>query len=187
MATLQPTDYYETALRLLAEGGVGLVTIDGLCERLAVTKGSFYHHFRSRPVFVRHMLLYWEEAYGRRLVEESLGVTDPMARIARLEELAVALNHGAERAIRILAGTDPFAAEVQRRVDDGRGRIVATTLQEAGLGSAHARRLSAVGMTLLVGSQQLGTRDHVRVSQVLDEYRRWVEAEVAGLASEARR
>ncbi|MDQ2725197.1 MAG: TetR/AcrR family transcriptional regulator [Actinomycetota bacterium] len=187
MATLQPTDYYETALRLLAEGGAALVTIDGLCERLAVTKGSFYHHFRNRPVFVRHMLLYWEEAYGRRLAEEALEVADPQARIARLEELAVTLNHGAERAIRILAATDPFAAEVQRRVDDGRSRIVAKTLSEAGLESEHARGLGEVGMTLLIGAQQMGTHDQHRVGQVLAEYRRWVDAAVAGLASEARR
>lgn len=187
MATLRPTDYYETALRLLAEGGVALVTIDGLCERLTVTKGSFYHHFRNRPVFVRHMLLYWEEAYGRRLVEESLEVTDPLARILRLEQLAVGLNHGAERAIRVLAATDPFAAEVQRRVDDGRGAVVARTLQEAGLEPGHARRLSRVGLTLLIGAQQMGPDDHRRVGQVLGEYRRWVEAEVAGLVAETRR
>lgn len=187
MATLHPTDYYETALRLLAEGGVALVTIDGLCERLAVTKGSFYHHFRNRPVFVRHMLLHWEEAYGRRLVEQSLGVTDPRARMIRLEDLAVALNHGAERAIRIMAATDTFAAEVQRRVDDGRTRIVAKTLQEAGLVPAQAHRLSQVGMTLLIGAQQTGHDDGSRVSQVLEDYRRWVEAEIAGMAVSARR
>ena len=98
----------------------------------------------------------------------------------------MALNHGAERAIRILAATDPFAAQVQRRVDDSRGRIVAQTLREAGLEPDHARRLSEVGLTLLIGSQQVpdGRR---RAQQVLDEYRRWLEAELAGLAIQARR
>jgi AcrR family transcriptional regulator len=186
VATLRPTDYYETALRLLAEGGAALVTIDALCERLAVTKGSFYHHFRNRPVFVRRMLLYWEEAYGRRLVEEALEVTDPLVRIVRLEQLAVALNHGAERSIRILAATDPFANQVQRRVDDGRRGIVAKTLQEAGLEPGHAGRLSEVGVTLLIGSQQM-TDDRRHAQQVLDEYRRWLEAELAGLAAHVRR
>ena len=42
--TLNRNDYFEAGLDLLAEGGVQAQTIANLCERLAITKGSFYHH-----------------------------------------------------------------------------------------------------------------------------------------------
>ncbi|MGI8753499.1 MAG: hypothetical protein ACR2MN_14525 [Acidimicrobiales bacterium] len=61
---------------------------------------------------------------------------------------------------------------------------MAKTLEESGLEASHARRLSEVGLTLLIGAQQLGTGDHRRVTVVLDEYRRWVDAQVASLAPE---
>ena len=35
-------------LTLLAEEGLSGIKVDRLCARMGVTKGSFFHHFRSK-------------------------------------------------------------------------------------------------------------------------------------------
>lgn len=183
MERLSRKDYFEAALQLLAEGGSRLVTIGNLCDRLRVTKGSFYHHFESGPAFMRELLLYWETEYGQRLAEAALAVDDPLARIDVLKRLAGDLNHDAESAIRALARTDSFADEVQRRLDANREDIVRRTLRDAGLSAPEARRLASVGLALLIGLQQMQRPvDRRRVREGLDDYQRWLEAQLVPVA-----
>ena len=43
--TLTAADWAEAALQLIAEKGLGALTVSALAARLGVTKGSFYWHF----------------------------------------------------------------------------------------------------------------------------------------------
>ena len=52
--------FLEAGLDLLAEGGVSAVTIAALCDRLGVTKGSFYHRFDDVAAFHAALLSSWE-------------------------------------------------------------------------------------------------------------------------------
>lgn len=45
-------DWITEGLRLLAEPGKDRLRIQTLADRLQVTKGSFYHHFRDRQQFM---------------------------------------------------------------------------------------------------------------------------------------
>lgn len=166
VSTLTREDYFEEALRLLAEGGARAVTIAALCERLAVTKGSFYHHFESGPAFLRDTLRYWERTYAKRLAAAAAEVADPEARVHVLADMASNLHHEAETAIRALARSDTFAEEVQRRVDDERMEAVAATLRELGFSADDAERYAAMSLALLVGAQHLGA-DRRSVADVL--------------------
>ncbi|RAS38676.1 TetR/AcrR family transcriptional regulator [Paraburkholderia bryophila] len=51
------------------EGYLG-VSAERLARRLNVTRGSFYHHFRSKEDFVRILLVQWESDYTDPLVAE---------------------------------------------------------------------------------------------------------------------
>ena len=42
---LSADDWIQAGFALLAEGGPNALRLDRLCERLEVTKGSFYWHF----------------------------------------------------------------------------------------------------------------------------------------------
>src|SRR3712207_3571191 len=72
-----PQSYFEVAFGLLAEGGIKAVTIANLCERLRVTKGSFYHHFRSGPDFQQQLLDHWQNEHLARRSAQVDAVADP--------------------------------------------------------------------------------------------------------------
>ena len=70
-------DWIKAAGRRLASGGIAAVAVETLARDLAVTKGSFYWHFRDRAALLKALLADWEagstapllrrlEALGRR-------------------------------------------------------------------------------------------------------------------------
>src|SRR5437867_7933749 len=89
-------DYYRTALDLLADGGVGALTIANLCARLGVTTGSFYAHFGGIREFHTAFLEQWAEGRVYQLNEQVHAAIDPLERIGLLRRVAVSVNHEAE-------------------------------------------------------------------------------------------
>src|SRR5260370_29394778 len=126
-------DYYRSALDLLAEGGVGALTIANLCARLGVTTGSFYAHFGGTREFHTAFLEQWEAGRVYQLNEQMEATTDPLERIDLLRRLAVGVNHEAESAIQGWARTNPVVAEFQRRVDPEREEALAQAFVDIGI------------------------------------------------------
>lgn len=169
--------YFEVGLELLAEGGAPSVTIDALCTRLRVTKGSFYHHFHGVRDYMEQLLVWWEDRHGHRLAREALAVKGPTTLIPQLKvAVAYAVHHEAESAIRALAMSDAFAAEVQRRVDHGREEVLVDLYRAAGMDDDTARTSARIGMAILIGTQQRERPvDRDRLHTLLAEYQRWIE------------
>ena len=111
-------DWIEEGFRVLAgEGGSGL-TVDGLCERLDRSKGSFYHHFDGRPRYIEELLATWETRATDRFVEIARAggpVEDRLRSVNR--EASQLRNAPVERAIRSWAAAEPLARRAQDRVD----------------------------------------------------------------------
>jgi AcrR family transcriptional regulator len=180
MSTLSRHDYLAVGLDLLAEGGVSAVTVAALCERLGVTKGSFYHHFDGVPAFHLALLAAWEdEAY--RNIEMARAVADSHRRLSVLKELAVAAHHEAESAIRAWSRSYEPAATIVRRVDAAREANLAESFRALGLPAARARHLARIGLATLIGTQALERPvNRKRLLAVFDEYHRWLESASAG-------
>jgi AcrR family transcriptional regulator len=174
---LTERDYFEIGLDLLAEGGLASVTIANLCERLGVTKGSFYHHFAGGPDFQQRLLTYWSEDRAGRLIEMVDRTPDPLDRIPLLKRMGIELNHEAESAIRAWARSDGRAAETQRRVDAERERALTEAFVDAGIPRKKASTLAQIGLAILIGTQQQTTAvDRRRLAAMFDEYQAWLEA-----------
>ena len=71
MARLKRTDLLEQGLQQLVEEGVDALTVDSICSLLGVTKGSFYHHFKNRQIFLEALLQFLEETYTSKFIEFS--------------------------------------------------------------------------------------------------------------------
>jgi AcrR family transcriptional regulator len=61
VSNLSRKDWVDCALQKLSEEGIDKVKIAPLARVLAVTKGSFYWHFKDRNDLLQAMLARWEE------------------------------------------------------------------------------------------------------------------------------
>ena len=106
---------------MLAESGPNALRIDPLCERLGVTKGSFYWHFTDMAAYRSALVDAWGSLQDRnRRPFENMPDVDPRERLAVMMRTLVDPQHWAlERAMRVWALTDDAVlASVQR--SDGR-------------------------------------------------------------------
>ncbi|WP_375476642.1 TetR/AcrR family transcriptional regulator [uncultured Jatrophihabitans sp.] len=154
MERLHAADYFREALVLLGEQGVEAMTISALCDRLSVTKGSFYHHFGSLSGFVDQLLGYWSDEHSDKLVSSAQVQPDAALRLAALIESAIALPHATEAAIRAWGASRPDVAEVVARVDRLRERHLGAAVAALGVDGARARLLGRMALNLVVGAQQ---------------------------------
>lgn len=175
MERLNVEDYYREAFDVLGESGSEALTINVLCERLQVTKGSFYHHFGGMPAFVEALLLFWESEHSDRLIAISKAQPDPTLRMATLVDIAVALPHATEAAIRAWARSNAEVSTVTVRVDRRRERHITDAIVALGLDRPPARLLARMTMNLLVGAQQREPSvDTKRLRQSLEEFQKLV-------------
>ena len=185
MERLTTERYFEEALALLGEQGSQALTIAAMCERLDVTKGSFYHHFSGMPAFCDELLAYWEREHSDRLIALSLAESDSSLRITSITEMAVNLPHASESAIRAWGRSSPDVAAVVERVDQHRERHVVESLESLGLPPERARIFARLALDLLIGIQ---TREvppsPTRARELLQEIERivFVEADPELLA-----
>ena len=176
VSTLSRDDYLAAGLDLMAEGGVNAVTIAALCERLGVTKGSFYHHFGDVSDFHAALLASWEDSTSYA-IEKARAVTDSHKRLSVLKELGVAAHHEAESAIRAWGRSYEPAAAVVRRVDAAREANLVESFRAIGIPAARSRHLARIGLATLIGTQSLERPvDRKRLLAVFDEYQEWLEA-----------
>ena len=175
MERLTPEDYFREALAILGESGSEAMTIALLCDRLAVTKGSFYHHFGGMPGFVTQLLDYWEREHSERLIKLSRAQPDPTLRIFTLTEMGVGLPHASEAAIRAWGRSSPEVAEATERVDRRRERHLVDSVTALGIDRQRARVLARIGLSVLIGVQQ---REHPvdlkRLRQMFEEVNKLV-------------
>lgn len=153
-AVLSRQAYFETGLDVLSEMGYGGLKLAEVCNRLGVTTGSFYHYFTSWPVYTRDLIQHWLEARTVAHVEFVRALPDPRERIVNLIQIALALPHGAESAIRAWSSADPAVQAVQAEVDRQRFDI----MYESALQVLHEKRpahlFASWAMYLLVGYEQ---------------------------------
>jgi AcrR family transcriptional regulator len=164
--------WLDEGLQLLKEEGAAALTIDQLTQRLGVTKGSFYHHFRSRADFSRLLLAHWEERLTHRLIEASSDGRDFSERNLKLTRMAEELfDPELEVAIRAWALRDPLAMRYQERVDRQRIDYLSELFQLVTADSEAASALALIRYAFYVGAQQirpaLSSQQYTRLLQRL--------------------
>src|SRR5690242_10905151 len=64
-ARLGADDWVRAAFEIMVEEGITAVKVPRLCERLGVTKGSFYWHFADVDAFLGVVATRWAEETAR--------------------------------------------------------------------------------------------------------------------------
>lgn len=150
-------EWLEQGLIALHESGVDALTIDLMCQRLGVTKGSFYHHFANRTDFLRALLGHWEEQYTSQFIAYAEKGATPLEKIRRLTSLIVDVDGSTdvEATIRLWAFHEPMAREVVERVDRRRIDYVRDLNLQLTGNLAHAETVARISYAILVGSQYI--------------------------------
>jgi AcrR family transcriptional regulator len=145
--------YFETGLDVLSDLGYGGLKLAGVCNRLGVTTGSFYHYFPSWSAYTRALVDYWAQAC-KVSIEAACDQPDPRRRIDNFIQKALLLPHGAEGAIRVWSSIDPEVHAAQSAVDQQRFDVLFEAAF-AVLGDKHqAQVFASWAMFLVIGYEQ---------------------------------
>jgi AcrR family transcriptional regulator len=153
--TLTTSDWAQAALQLIAEKGLGALTITALAARLGATKGSFYWHFKGRDELLAAALARWEHSVvetirgldaipdHRRRLELIL---DAASQPPRSRSLYAALAEAAE---------DPVVRKVLQRVASLRIDYLELCYRGLGLAAASAKAHAVLAYAAYRGLLQL--------------------------------
>ncbi|MEV2270017.1 TetR/AcrR family transcriptional regulator [Nonomuraea africana] len=152
-------DWLEAGLTVLSEEGAPALTIERLCARLNLTKGSFYHHFRGMAGFKTDLLKHFEAEHTGRYIDgaESAGAS-AQAKLDHLANLVLddkGASYDLEIAVRAWALQDAEVHALQRRVDQLRVDYVRSLWRELGGREAEAEPMARLLYLVLVGAQQV--------------------------------
>jgi AcrR family transcriptional regulator len=149
------TDWLELGTRLLREHGPGALTIESLTATAKKTRGSFYHHFADRDVFLSELVSDW----GRRVLHERAEAVaspdrpDDLRAFLRAEPLG--WDHGFERSLRQLAVVEPVVRQGVEAVDRVRVETLAALIAVLRPGVEDPRSEAFVQYAVAVGGQWL--------------------------------
>jgi len=136
---LDAAAWTDAGLSVLAENGVAAVRVEPLARLLAVTKGSFYWHFKDRAELLAAMLASWRRQATFKIIERiERTQRAPLEKLRQLIDLPVLGKNSArgaslELAIRLWAKSDASAADAIAEIDHQRLTHIAGLLKAAGV------------------------------------------------------
>lgn len=163
-------DWLELGLKTLAKQGASSIRIDTLCALAGRTKGSFYHHFKTRDDFVSALLCHWEDTLTQNIIDQTNQESGAVERLMMLSKITTNLDGGVERELRRWAGTDTVVEAAINAVDKRRVDYVASLLMQAkNITSQKAIDLAVLNYTSLIGFQQMFAPVHKERRQRIEK------------------
>ena len=152
-------DWIEAAIAMLAEDNVEALRVDTLAEKLGVTKGSFYWHFKGRDDLLSAVLDEWRlrmTSQIQSLILDRSGT--PWERVERLLRIAISSRPDVpggpfETTLRDWARRDGKVAAVVRDVDAERVRFLHQLYREAGLRGDDVEYFAEMHMAFVIGTR----------------------------------
>jgi AcrR family transcriptional regulator len=154
--TLTVADWAEAALQLIAEAGLQALTVETLAERLGVTKGSFYWHFKGRSELLATALGRWEQRATTEALTGLSAVSDARQRLRLMLEAATRSPRSRSLYAALAeAAEDPIVRRVLNRVASARIDYLETCYRELGLPPAQAKAKAVFAYAAYRGLLQL--------------------------------
>lgn len=157
---LTEADWINAATDVLVDENVRGIRIDALCDRLGVTKGSFYWHFKGRTQLLSALLTNWRERMTTNVIEHLAALGDnPTERLRALFELPHrAKSPGfarAELSIRDWGRKAEHAQDAVKEVDQLRLDYFKTLLRQHGLSDALVEKRAYIAYAIIMGDSIL--------------------------------
>lgn len=116
---LSVDDWIQAGFDILADAGPTALRVDALCDRLGVTKGSFYWHFADLPAYRAALVQAWARLLDAdRQRFENMPDVNPRQRLRYMMDAVVTpQQYALERAMRVWAMADEAVAASVRASD----------------------------------------------------------------------
>jgi len=164
-------DWVREALEVLQERGVDGVKIVVIAERMGVTSGSFYWHFKGLQDLLVCLLDYWERELTDAVMEQAKAFSGPPEdRILNLmvqviEEDAAVYDH----AIAVWARNDPAAGQVFQRTLRKRFDFATWMFKQCGFSNGQAAIRGRLMVAYLMGESATDLKSDPRWKAAVKE------------------
>lgn len=148
-------DWLNFALDILVKKGPDFLKINPICELKGVTKGSFYHHFKNRAVFIESLMSHWYETMTLAFIEQANTEASALERLQKLDEVIAGNNIEAEKHIRAWALKEPVIITHLEKIDSQRREYLAECYVELGLKQEKANDVALMAYANFLGMQQV--------------------------------
>lgn len=172
--------WFKEGFNILKTSGAADLTIENLTKKLNITKGSFYHHFKSRNDYFKELLLFWEKKQTFDIFEiKKQEKTFKGINSTLLELSKETMDPEIEVAIRSWALRDPLARTFQERIDNQRLGFLRTMFSLMTDDPKLVEMISLIRYCLYIGSHQVIPRmDEAAYRNNLDALMEMFEAYV---------
>ena len=154
---LSVDDWVSAAIEIATAEGIQGIKINRLCERLGVTKGSFYWHFADLDAFLGELARRWSEE-GQQIKTTMGDEADPAASLLdAMRVFADRRNRNLARAMRDWARTDPRARAAIRNADQSLFERVRELLEAAGFEGEQAEVRAKILVYAGIGFAHVGS------------------------------
>lgn len=147
--------WLEEGLEILREFAQDKIRILYLCKRLGVTRGSFYHHFKSIDDYVSELLKKWEKENTLMLIQVANKAASAEEQMQVLSDMVASRDKMVEVAIRSWSNYNTTVKEYLSRVDQIRLSYLVNVLEKMGLDKTKAEQRAKLEYALVVGIQHL--------------------------------
>lgn len=164
--------WVDAALMLLAREGVAALSIERLANDLGVTKGSAYHHFRSRDELVNLALARWEHEATAAIIVQLSAIPSPTERLRAILSASVGRNADLGLEYRIISSLDEVVTPYVERVTIARLEFLEQIYLDFGMTATRAAIWARTSYASYLGVQLLrhSHADDAVVSTVKPEY-----------------
>jgi AcrR family transcriptional regulator len=150
-------DWLTAALDIMVEEGIAGVKIPRLCDRLGVTKGSFYWHFTDLDAFLGELARRWAEEGVRLPVRFDDGTDGAAGLLHAMHSFSDKRNRNLTRAIRDWAQNDERARVAIHEADEALFEAVRAAIAGLGFDDTEAEVRAKILYYAGVGFAHVGT------------------------------
>lgn len=118
MARFSKTHWLELGQAQLKTEGPGALTLERMTKSAGKTRGSFYHHFKSRDAFLIAMIEAWQSTSLTSLAARLQNEDSADGKRKIMRGVSMEWDGAFERQLRILAAQEPLVAKLLSQVDE---------------------------------------------------------------------